>query len=102
METFFSFKNIQEIKFTKVEDNLFSISIQSDIQQQDTMYDNTLFTSQLCKIDPTLELRLNREYADVNLGGKTTTVETYSIPMNVDLLFNQDGTIFTVEKNHGR
>jgi len=102
METFFSFENIQEIKFTKVEGNIFSISIQSDIQQQDIIYDNTLFTSQLCKIDSTLELRLDREYTDINLGREITTAETYSIPMKVVLLFNQDGTIFTVEKNHGR
>jgi hypothetical protein len=91
MDTFMKFLNIEEIKFIKVRDNIFSVSIKSDIEKDNINLKDTVFESQLCKIDSTLELKFGREYTDVSINDDfIIKSETYSIPIEIKLLLNKE------------
>lgn len=99
MDTYLKFKNIEEIKFTKVRDSVFSISIKSDIEKDDLNFKDTVFESNLCKIDSTLELKCGKEYTDIFIGNKNIIkAECFSIPVNIQLLLDADKNIFTITK----
>jgi hypothetical protein len=103
MDTFLEFNNIEEIKFTKVGNNVFSISIKSDIRKDEIDFKNTVFEAQLCKLDPTLELKLGREYTDVETGnGFITKSETFNIPINIQLLLNNELRYFFTVKTKNK
>ncbi len=100
MDNFLTFNNIEEIKFTKIHDNVFSISIKSDIELNGKDIKDTVFKAQLCKIDPTLELKFGREYTDVSIGNEyIIKSESLSIPINVQLLFDRElNEFFSINK----
>lgn len=93
------FKNIEEIKFTKVGENTYSISIKSDILNQDKHIKNTMFESNLCVIDSSLTLTCHDEYSCYNIGGIEGMGKSYSIPMNIQLLVDKKSNdIFRITK----
>ena len=98
MDTLFTFNNIQEIKFTKVTDDIYSLSIKSDLNSHDITHKNILFNGHLCKLSPYLELKLDREYIHLDLNRRIQTTEALSIPLNIELLYSKTGEAFTIEK----
>lgn len=88
MSKFLKFENIEEIKFTKVKENVFSISIKSDIECGGEKVENNTFEAGYCKINPTLELILQNETIDVFVNDGSIRSQSFNIPMNVQLLLN--------------
>jgi hypothetical protein len=89
ISTFCKFKDIKEIKFTKVKDSIFKITIESDIEINDRNLDDSEFVAQLCKIDPTLELKMSTEYTYIPFDGQMVACQCFNIPINVQLLCNK-------------
>ena len=101
MDSLLSFENIQEIKFTKVGNNIFSINIKSDINSNGEQLKDTVFEAKLCKIDSTLKLKCEKEYVDVQIHSDfTIKSESFSIPINIQLLLNQElNQFFNITKD---
>ena len=83
------FSNVEEIKFTKVGKNTFSISIKSDIVDKDKSLKNTTFEANLCTIDSNLVISCNDEYSYYNIGEREGMSKSYSIPMDIHLLVDR-------------
>lgn len=97
---FLKFNNIQEIIFTKVEDDIFSIKIKSDIEMNEQKLEDNTFEARLCKLEPTLSLVLGSEQVNYNIGGIITKSQTFTIPLNIQLLLNGESKeFFTVVQN---
>lgn len=96
-DKFLDFKDIKEIKFTRVGENTYSISIQSDIEMNNKILENSLFESQLCTLDPTIELQLSTEYTNAWLGEKFMNSKCFNIPLNIKLLLDtKEQNFFTI------
>ena len=80
------FKNIEEIKFTKVGEDTYSISIKSDLESEKMKLNNAIFESSLCKIDSSLSLNLYNNYELYDNGGDRGRGRILSIPIEVKLL----------------
>lgn len=95
-----TFENIEEIKFTIIGEDTFSISIKSDIEFNKEMLKDMVFEAKLCKLDPTFELNCNREYTYVTTpNGCVINSEYYNIPINIQLLLNQElNQFFSIRK----
>jgi hypothetical protein len=100
IDTMMTFGNIEEIKFTKIRNNVFSLHIKSDIDLSGKELENTTFEAQLCKIDPILELKLGKDYTDVKIHDDfIMRSESLSIPMNIQILLdNKLDQFFTITK----
>jgi len=99
METLLEFKNIEEIKFTRIKNNIFAITINSDIDWNDNYFKGAIFEAKYCKIDSTLEIKMNKEYTNVQIDNDLIVKsETLSIPINIQLLLNRAlNNIFTID-----
>jgi hypothetical protein len=99
---FLEFNNIEEIKFTRVGEDVFTISIKSDITMNDKDLEDCTFKSELCKLDSSIELRLGTEQTYVNTGYNVVSSQCFNIPLNVNLLLNKDlqnfFTLYTKDK----
>ena len=94
------FINVEEIKFTKVRDNIYSISIKSDIESKSVITKDTIFESSLCRIDSNIELENRIDYYDISANGHRVEKETYSIPFKINLLSKRETEeIFTIKTN---
>ncbi len=89
-EIFAEFENVEEIKFTRVGKDIFSVSINSKKSKFEATY---------CKINPTLELKLCKQYSDIELGdGALLKSESFSIPINIEILLdNKIQQLFKIE-----
>ena len=86
-----NFTNIEEIKFTKIKDDLFSVTIKSDIttNSSEENIDNCIFKAGVCKLDSTLSLTVQDEYLYTGLGAKIGQyTKCYEIPMKIKLLLD--------------
>ena len=98
--TMLTLENIEEIKFTKVGNNTFSLTIKSDIDLNKKKLKNTVFEAQLCKIDSRLELKMEKEYTDVQIyNDYFVRSEYFNIPINIRLLLNKElNQFFSITK----
>lgn len=83
------FRNINEIKFTKIYGNTYSVTINSDIAKDGKEFKNIISDIPICNIDSTLELTLSKNYEDFYLS-KYNIIrdESYNIPINIRLKSN--------------
>lgn len=96
-DKFLDFKDIKEIKFTRVGENTYSISIQSDIEMNNKTLKNGLFESQLCTLEPTIELYLQNEYTTAWIDENPISGRCFSIPLNIKLLLDtKEQNFFTI------
>jgi|688.fasta_scaffold168898_1 hypothetical protein len=103
MDTFIEFINIDEIRFTRLKNNIFSITIKSDVNKDDLCHKNSLFTAELCQINSTLDLKIEQEYIDVNIHDNYfLKSEIVSIPLNIQVLMDKKlNKFFTIETKIG-
>ena len=93
INTLLEFKNITEIKFTKVKDNKFSLSIMSDIIGGNQELKDCVFESQLCTIDSMLQLNVEEDDSYRDCWSKFIQPlrnKTCTIPLNITLLSNNE------------
>ena len=95
-----TFKNIEEIKFTRVAEDTFSISIKSDARFNKEELKDTVFEATLCKLDSEIVLRCGREYTYIRAdSGLVYESEYYDIPLNIKLLLNRElNNTFSIRK----
>lgn len=94
------FENIEEIKFTRVGENTYAISIKSDIRKDEDVLRNGIFESDLCVIDSPVELSCEKQFAFYDVGFNKGISEIYSIPMVIKLLAGKDLKRFTIKENN--
>ena len=94
-----NFTNIKEIKFTKIGKNTYSISINSDMINEGGIVQNTVCKLEKCTIDSMLSIKTTIEHSEYDINGRLGMCESYSIPMNINLLINPETeNIFTITK----
>lgn len=102
----FDFKNIKEVKFTRVSDELFSMTIEADIQSKDSAIEDSIFETKLCKIgsDSCLSLTMEDVYTNFMCGNDCVVSKCYEIIMPIKLLVdlntNEIATIIKKGGNH--
>ena len=93
INTLLSFNNITEIKFTKVKDNKFSLSIMADAIGDNQELKNCVFESQLCTIDSILQLNIKEDDSHPDYWSnfiQPLRKKTCTIPLNITLLSNNE------------
>lgn len=87
---FLQFHNIQEITFTRVKDDIFTMKVESDVLMNDKALENCIVEAELCVIDPILNMNMRNEEYTYNDGVFCTKSQTFEIPLNIRLLMNKE------------
>jgi len=94
------FENIKEIKFTRVGENTFAVSIKSDLRKDNNFLSNAIFESELCVIDSPIRLSCEREFVGYDINCLRGVSETYTIPMTVKLLLDKNLKMYTIKPDN--
>lgn len=96
-DKFLDFRDIKEIKFTRVGDNTYSISIQSDIEMDNKTLKDSIFESRLCTLDSALTLYFQNEYTNAWFGKNPISSKCFSIPLDIKILLDtKEQKFFTI------